>query len=362
MIKLNNPYLYVKGTCAVNVSDPLTGDVVYYSSKVQNNALSTSVDMGEIRAGLGNPIAIQLPSNAAVNLELSTADFSLDPRAMQTGGRKAYNGVRPVCVTVTATGATLALPAGAAPVPQYGYDQAYAYVNAAGAANLGTAYAVANDGTIQNFAAVNGTTYIVTYFERQTNAQELAISGAFAPGVYHVTTQLGVYNTEGGNANNRGSQCGWLYIIIPRMQFAGNAETNGNQTDPATTVLNGTALAYEETAEACVDCSFPMLAYMVYVPFATNGNGIAGLTVIGGGVTVATGATAVLPVKYVMSDGTVVQPNYSHLNYDVADTTKATISGGVVSGVGQGTTSVTITSDDDENISATATITVTAAP
>ena len=360
MIQLNNPYLYVKGTCAVNVSDVNTGNVVFSSNKVMNNALTTDVNMGEIRAGLGNPIAIQLPSDAAVNLELSTADFNMMGRAMQLGATLRYNGIRPVCATVTAEGAELALPEGAEPVANYGYDTAYAYVNYANATDAGTAYAIGDGGVIEGFTAQAGTVYNVTYFERQANAQELAISGAFAPGIYHVSTQLAVFSTEGGNTGNRGSQVGWLYIYIPRMQFAANAETNGNQTDPATTVLSGTALSYNETAEACTDCSFPMLAYMVYVPFSTSGNGLAGLAVVGGGVTVAQGGTAVLPVKYVMADNTLVQPSYARLTYAVAAEATATVANGVVTGVAAGTTTVTITSQDDPSISTVATITVTA--
>jgi hypothetical protein len=157
MIQLNNPYLYVKGTCAVNVSDVATGNVVFSSSKVMNNALTTDVNMGEIRAGLGDPIAIQLPSDAAVNLELSTADFNMMGRAMQLGATLRYNGIRPVCTTVTADGAELTLPAGAEPVANYGYDTAYAYINYAGATDVGTAYAIGDGGVIENFVATAGT-------------------------------------------------------------------------------------------------------------------------------------------------------------------------------------------------------------
>ena len=363
MLNLNNQYLYVKGTCNVNVSDIATGEVVFASSKVMNNALTTSVDMGEIRAGLGNPIAIQLPSNAAVNLELSTADFNLQARAMQVGGMLAYNGIRPMCAAVTASGATISLPDGATPVANYGFDKVYAYVTYAGADNIGTAYEVdtANGNLVSGFVAVNGNTYNVTWFERQANAQELGISGSFAPGIYHVSSQLAVYTTEGGNAGNRGSQCGWLYIYIPRMQFAANAETNGNQTDPANTILSGTALGYEETSEACTDCTFPMLAYMVYVPFVTSGNGLVGIAVVGGGVSVKVGEDVVLPVKYVMADNTLVQPNYGHLTFSGNTAGTATVTNGVVHGVAAGTTPVTITTSDDAGLSCKATITVTSA-
>lgn len=362
MVNLNNKYLFVKGTCNVNVSDIANGDVVYQSSKVATDNLTTEVTLDPIRGGLGNPIAIQLPSDAGVAIELTTVDFSMESRAMQVGTQLAYNAIRPVCVAVTAEDATLSLPEGAEPVANYGYDTAYAYVNYAGAENAGIAYAIGENNLIEGFAAVAGQTYNVTYFERQANAQELAISSNFAPGIYHVSVQLPVYSTEGGNAANRGSQVGWLYVYIPRMQFSGNASISGSQTEAANSVMSGTALSYEEANNegACTDCTFPMLAYVVYVPFSTSGNGLTGLVVIGGGVTVAANASVVLPVKYVMADGTLVQPSYNKLTYVSAAEATATVANGVVTGVAAGSTTVTITSQDDETISTTATVTVTA--
>lgn len=346
MVTLNNPYLYLKGTCNVNVTDPATGDVVFQSSKVATNNFTTECDMGEIRAGLGNPIAIQLPSDAAVNLELTTADFNMQARAMQVGSQLSYNAVVPTCETITATGTSLAVTGNA--VANYGMDKAYAYVNYAGSTTAGKAYEVV-DGTVQGFAATTGTVYNVIYYVKQVNAQQLAISGLFAPGVYHVTAQMAVFSTEGGNANNRGSQVGWAYYIIPRMQFSGDASTNGNQTENATTALTGTALSYEEAAAAgtCTDCSFPMLAYMTYVPLSTAGNGIQGLAVVGGGVTVAVQGKAAIPVKYIMTDGSAVQPDYSKLTFTSNAPGTATVDNGIVTGVATGSTTIDISGGEE---------------
>jgi hypothetical protein len=110
MINLGNPYLYLKGTCNVNIRDIATGNVVFSSSKVVTNNFNTEVDMGAIRAGLGNSIAIQLPSNSAVNLDLTTADFNLEGRAMQVGSQVSYNAIVTKCITLMATGTTLELP------------------------------------------------------------------------------------------------------------------------------------------------------------------------------------------------------------------------------------------------------------
>ena len=343
---LNNPYLYLKGTCEVTIKRPSDGRIVFQSSKVATNNFTTSVDMGEIRAGLGNPIAIQLPSNSAVNLELTTADFSMQARAMQVGTEVAYNAIVPVCASVTASGATLSVE-GANPVAAYGDNAVYCYVNYAGAADPGKAYVMNDDGSIEGFTASSGTTYNVLYYENRADSQYFAISSMIAPGVYTVSAQMAVFSTEGTNGGNRGSQVGWARYYIPRMQFGGDANTSGSQTDPATTTLSGTALSFEEAVEAgtCVDCTFPNLAYMTYEPLTFNGNkAIASLAVIGGNMTIAVGSAnaRVIPVKYVMADQTLVQPAYSDLTITVADTTKATVANGIITGQAAGSTTMTI--------------------
>ena len=70
------------------------------------------------------------------------------------------------------------------------------------------------------------------------------------------------------------------------------------------------------------------------------------------------GATAVLPVKFVMRDNSLVQPNYSQLTYDVEDDSVATVADGLVTAGTAGTTQVTIAYKEDANIKTQATITV----
>lgn len=354
MILLNNPYLYLKGTCEVTVKRPEDGQIVFQSSKVATNNFTTSVDMGPIRAGLGNPIAIQLASNAAVNLDLTTADFSMQARAMQMGTELAYNAIVPVCVSIKADSTTLTVP-DADPVAFYGDGEKYAYVGYAGATDPGHAYVITDAGVIQDFVAVANTTYNVIYYEKRADAQYFAISAMIAPGVYNVSAKMAVFSTEGANNGNRGTQVGWASYIIPRMQFGGDANTNGSQTDAATTALSGTALSYEEAVEAgaCVDCNFPNLAYMVYEPLTFNGNSaIAALTVVGGDIDLVAGAgnAKVIPVKYVMANNTVVQPKYSDLTITSGSTSVATVSNGVITGVAAGDTTLTIAGPSGSNV------------
>lgn len=365
MITFSDPYLYAKGTCNVIVSDPDTGDIDYQSSKVQTNQLSTSVDMGAIRAGLGNGIAIQLPSDATVDLTLTAADFNLKGRGLQVGSTPFYSAPAPVCESITADSATLTVSQEA--VAPQGFKKVLAYVSVVGGNNTigeaGTAYEIDENKNVVGFSATSGTTYLVYYWVQNPVAQQLTIYSAFAPAVKHVTAQIAVYSTEGSNSGNRGSQVGWLYYIIPRMQFAGNASTTGDQNNAATTELSGTALTYEGAMEegVCVDCAVPEMAYMVYVPFDAT-EGIQGLAVVGGTVSVARSSTALIPVKLYMADGSLAQPDYSALTFTATGAPSGTTVGANTGVVNAGTTAgefdVTITLTADTSIQTVVSVSV----
>lgn len=366
MITFSDPYLYAKGTCNVIVSDPQTGNIDYQSSKVQTNQLTTSVDLGAIRAGLGNGIAIQLASDATVDLSLTSADFDLSARGLQVGSAPFYSAPAPKCESITATGTTLTVTG--TPVEPQGFGKKLAYVAEVGAANpigtAGTAYTINADNQVVGFSATNGKTYLVYYWEQVANARQLTIYSAFAPAIKHVTAQIAVYSTEGSNSGNRGSQVGWLYYIIPRMQFSGNAATSGDQTAAATTELSGTALTYEAAAATgvCVDCATPEMAYMIYVPFDAT-EGIVGLVVVGGSVSLVKSTTKLIPVKLYMADGTLAQPDYSALTFTASSAPSGTTVGqhtGVISaGTTAGDFETTVQLTADTSISTVLNVSVT---
>jgi hypothetical protein len=75
-------------------------------------------------------------------------------------------------------------------------------------------------------------------------------------------------------------------------------------------------------------------------------------------VTVAASQSVQVPVKYVMADDSLVQPDYSDLTYTVTDTSKATVSDkGVLTGVAAGNTENTVENGD---LSVVANVVVTA--
>lgn len=363
MIDLKSNYLYAKGTCNVVVRDIATGDVVLQSNKVNTNAFTTTCDLGEIRSGLGNPIAIQIPTNSAVNLEMELANLSMAGKAMQVGAKVNYNGIANVCETVTATDATLSVTG--KPVAPYGFASPICNVVESGSTNAsGEVYAIDPDTGAVEFTATAGKTYAVTYWERQASAEYFNISSNFAPGIYHVCTQIPVYSTQNTGNPMQGTHVGDLYHYIPRMQFSGKADTDGGQSANAVTSLSGTALSYDDAAAAgvCTDCAVSGLAQVVYVPLAGAAANVEGLVVVGGAVAVKVNETKQIPVRYLMPDGSTVQPNYGDMTYAVAaggDSTAEVSATGVVMGKAAGETSVTIELTD-KDLTAVCQVSVTA--
>ena len=356
MIQLNNKYLYAKGTCNVIVTDPSTGKIDFQSNKVQTSQLTTAVNMNELRAGLGNAIAIQLPSDSAVNLELTTADFSMSARAMQLGSSVTYNAAAPVCEVITANSNTLTV-SNAAVAPQ-GFSKAIAYVDTGS-----TAYEINASKEVVGFTASSGTAYKVYYWIANPSAQQIKAYSVFNPAVKHVTMQIAVYSTESSASASQGSLVGWLYCIIPRMQFSAKADTDGSQTSNVTTVLSGTALTYDPSSSeaVCVDCGLSELAYWVYVPNGDVTQDIDSLVVVGGGLALVVGNTAQVPVRFLMKDGTLVVPDYSLMSYQSAAQATASVSNtGVVTAAAAGSTTITCTLTADNTKKAVVPVTVTA--
>lgn len=365
MINLNNQYLYAKGTCDVVVRNISTGDVEYQSNKVQTSQFTTTCDMGAIQAGIGNTTAINIPHNSAVNLTLTNADFSMEARAMQVGAGIAYSGIGPVCETLTGTEGVLTVSN--VPAAPYGYTEAICNVVPLGAKNAaGTAYVIdTTTKAVQGFTAAAGTTYVVTYFSAAAGNKYFNISSVFSPAIKHVTVQIAVYSASAGTSALQGTKVGDLYIIIPRMQFSGKADTDGSQTAAVTTDLSGTALTYDQAVEAgACDCAATSgLAQVIYVPAANTTADVLGLVIVGGEIALTAGDTALVPVKYLMRNNTLANPDYSALTYSIpaGGQSYAEVSdAGVITAKAEGATEITV-SMTDPALSVVANVTVAAA-
>lgn len=366
-VQLNKSPVYVKGTAEMWVRDIVTGDFIGYSNKIDTSNFTSSVNAGEIRAGLGAPIVINIPDSATFSGEVTATDFSLDARQLATGGTLKYNGTAPVMENITATDTTLKVTGN--PVSAYGEpSNASTYTCFVGSDGVNyTVDPVTKE--VQGFTAQVGQTYCVRYFVELASAQELAIPTQFNPTVANVTIKMAVYGAQGGSAMN-GSRVGNLYIVIPRAQFInGDVGVNGSQTEAATTPWSFQALSYEEADVTCSECALDnsVLGYMVFVPCGTDAatSAVKALAIVGGIINVKQSETAQTPVFYVMDNGQIVTPTYSDLTFKVAadggEIAEVGEHTGIITGSSAGKTTITVTVTAKPTLTATANVNVTAA-
>lgn len=316
MVNFTDRKLYVKGTCVAQFADPSTGEILYSSNKFQSTGITTESDLGEIRAGLSNGIAAIIPSNSALTVNFTAADFNMYAKAMQVGATVQYGAPAPTCEVITAESTTLTLemPNGA-PVAQVGYAKIFGYVQTVGQESKmavdGVPYEIdPTSGEIQGFQATSGTQYKVWYFVRKASAQMATISSLFDPKVVSFSAQMAVYANDGGGANNTGSRVGWLYVIIPRLKFDGTGGgLDGDQTTASTQSFTGQALSMDElvVSGTCSDCDAGVFAHYIYVDDA-GASVFEGLAVVGGVVSVPAGQSAQIPVRLVAQNGELVVP------------------------------------------------------
>ena len=356
---INGRALYAKGTMDVKLFDPATNDLVYYSNKMSTSQLTSTINLGAINAGPGNPVVIQIPDTPSLTMNLTAADFSLEGRALSAGSNVVYNGVVPVDEVVQADGTTLTVTQ--TPVYPLGGCDIVGYVN-----NSGTAYQI-DPATreLQGFTATAGQTYCVHYYTNNASAKQFGVDTLMNPAVVRGFITIPVYSTEGTTANaNTGSRVGSLYITIPRGQLSGDVSTEGSQTTPATTIMNLTALSYDEACEQNIQCgtaASPKLAYMVLELYGNPDQNVEELAIVGGNdITVVAGTPYTIPVKYMMDNGEIVTPDLSNFTYtpEEGEAFFSVSPAGVITGTSDGTASLTIASKYNTDLTVTANVTV----
>lgn len=341
-IQFGDPNLFVKGVAEQIFFDPSSGNIVGYDKTAAEGSVSITANLAEISGGMGNQLIGVLPDTARVSGTYSSAAFSLETRERIMGGEIAYDAVAQVCETITADSETIAVSQ--TPVSAIAEDHNdptyWCYVHHVGdGRGRGENVGVDPDGTV-NFVAEPGERYEVTYFCHKVSAQMLPIPTVWNPVMMTVQERYGVYAKQGGSTE-RGSLRGWLTFIVPRAILNADAGVNASQTTNADT--SGNWIALPEKPEnmpmcACSEDAHP-LAYYVYVPCSGVNDAVSSVVSVGSGLTLKAGRTEQLPIKLVMPDDSLVQPDFATLGYYSDNDAVATVdNAGVVTAVSEGET------------------------
>ena len=360
----NTPARYAKGIAEMTLYDPATGDIVYWTNKVQTGNTATSANDGVIEGGLNNQALTYIPDTVRITGTFEAADFSLVARGLAMGSEVSYNATVPVMESITASGTKLTVTG--EPVPAYGEaSDATAYRCYVG--TDGVNYQVDPDTKeVINFVATSGQTYCVQYYVKMASAEQLPMPTSWSPKVLSGTIKIPIYGQNGQSAQNS-NKIGYLYEFIPRLQLiGGDMGVNGSQTEASTTSVQFTAIADKETDISCLECASgnSVYGYMVFMPCGADAasSAVSALAIVGGGVSVAEEGTAQIPVYYVMPDSSLVTPAYTDLTYQSQAQGTATVSpSGLVTGVAAGSTTITVSITAHPEIKTTCPVTVTGA-
>lgn len=212
-----------------------------------------------------------------------------------------------------------------------------------GEAINGTAYSVNSETRmVSDFAAQAGESYEITYFTHNVSAQMLPIPSIWNPVMMTVQERYGVYAKQNGSAE-KGVLKGWLYFVVPRAILNADAGESASETANATT--DGSWIAIPEKPENmpfcdCDESAHPV-AYYVYVPCSDENDAVTEVVSVGSGLTLKAGRTAQLPIKLVMPDDTLIQPDFTRMGYYSEDEAVATVDNrGIVTAVSEGQTVV----------------------
>lgn len=299
--------LFTKGIAYAEFFDVNNNNLLGFSPFVTDFGLNGSMNDGDVEGGIGNQLIISLPDTSRLEVTATTADSALNNMALTIGAQLGGNGIIETMTAIVA-GANGGLSIQNAVAP-YGADYPVCYVltstgtdKATVEAGSGQAYAIDGNGNIE-FDAQPNQTYCVKYFIRNSSADELTIPALFQPAVVRAHFAVNVYSQKGGDAMT-GSLVKIRHYYFPRYQFNQPLQVTESQTTPGTTNLSGRCLTYQQALESgvCSDANNAAYGFIVdeYVGSGDSStSSVQGIYFIGGGVlTIRTGETATLPVKY----------------------------------------------------------------
>lgn len=347
-MRFTDKKLYVTGIGTATMTDPATGNVLYWTDKCREGDVSLSTANAVLNAGLHNAPVMILPTSPDISVRVSAADYSEWARAASAGASILQGAPILTCQTVEALGTSLTVNvAGATPVAGLGMDKPLCYVQEIGSASLlwadGSAYDIdPATGNVVGFTAEPGKQYFVSFWAVQANAALTVFSVPFRRKIVRFVLTRAIY-TSYDPQTGAGDFYGWLHEIIPYLQLmAAGASTNGSQTDFTMTDITGRALTCEtKTVKAnCGSCDgdYPAMLYRIVQPCDSLGKASGVNAILGGKLEISVGESAQLHPAVIRNGILSYGVPPSEFSYSSSDPSVVTVSNssGMVIGVGAG--------------------------
>lgn len=348
---LGNTDLYVKGTSRFTFFRA-DGSVRYWTDKLQTSQIQTSINLGAINGGAGNPVLINIPDTPDMSVDLTAANFSLEAQASNVGATIVGNSKVPFTEAITfgANGKATISGTPVAPLGSASDDLVGTIVKYDGKSAMdGVTFTKATSGNTYEFTytgAAEGKSACVEYYIEKPEALMYETLTSIAPEIGRGVVRMNLYSAEVNSDPSKGTHVGYVYIVVPRMQWTGEGNIEGSSTNPSTTVVKAKALGAPKNSGStgCTNDE-QVLSYTVVELFGSDWTENAEKIIcMENPLVIKAGAKKLLSCKYI--EGTMVNnivPAKDCLTFTSAAAAKAKVdASGLVEGVAAGETTITI--------------------
>lgn len=325
-------------------------NLLFVGKTLLDSSIETTLSNTDVRAGKGNQLQYIYYHTAEMNITINEAQFSLEFLALNTGSS-------------IETGANIWT------------EESVTVSNGAGVVTKGTPLAIQTqtiygwvtkeDGTVERVAftganftladsSYNGTV-CVRYYTNDAAARKVTVYADMLPSTIRLV-MVGTLASSDSTTN----QIGTVQIEVPRASMTGAFTLSMTPDAVAQTPLSVRALASTETAGGC-DGNRPIYATITEkINGAKWYDNVIALAIKGGDFDLKSGDSKTLQVYAIKNDGSAAfLAPVGGLTFASSETSKATVEGGIVSGVGAGSSTIKATITEVPEIDANVVVTVT---
>lgn len=297
------------------------GMLAFTGTTALNTSISVEMSDQEVTGGKGSQLLYTFKYGRRVNPTIEMAEWNLAYIAANVGS-DIFEGFRDVfsvaeCVTLTDGVGTLAHT----PV-----DNVYVELE------NGETKTIEPDGVSITVEGVTGVVKVYATYRYSTLTKTVTINSDTAP-------MVGQLILTAEKHDNKKGKVGEVQIDIPSFQLSGNFEISMEAEGTTTTSMEGNALAIE--GASCTDGA--VYAYIHEINENATAVEVAEIAAMPAVVTIATGETVNLKVIGIRGGlYSNVELDIKECNITSDESSVASVTEGVISGVGEGTTYINV--------------------
>lgn len=344
------------GVGNVELHDPSTGDIIVTSKTLTDSGIGFTLTAEDIRGGMANKLLGQYFHDSGMTLTLTDALYSMEYLALNVGGTISMGADVMTTEQVTTT---VANKITVTETPQkFSTVGTIGWYSIAGRDSWNKIVFNGKDASVADLPI--GTTVCVKYVKTDATAEQFTVSSAFIPSQCYALLTLPLFKagTENVTSYTSSSKVGEVQVEIPNFILGGAQDLSLTSSGASTTALSGSALTTYDGSEGCDgDGYYAKLKQITYNKdeFAD----VKYIVIADSDIELEVDGEQTVQVYGIF--GGIVAPKLidnAKITFTTAAGGTATVTNGVVKGVGAGETTLEAVVTGKPNLVAKAVITV----